>query len=153
MLISSDSGEFVYCSIKWNISRELSIFTLPAHRVEANLKLIKLLEDYFLFTHWVNKITEINQGNKTECLAGFDCGRYHLASEACELFHTFSCTNHCDFHVPVSKMVWSYGLSRIWSWQASVSMWNFPSVLQGKVKLDYIYFDWVSIYFRTFGAF
>lgn len=97
---SSDSGEFVYCLIKWNISRELSIFTLPVHRVEANLKLIKLLGDYFLFTHRVHKITELKQGNKTGRLAGFDCGGCDLpASEACELFHTFSCANNCGFHV------------------------------------------------------
>ena len=30
-------------------------------------------------------------------------------------------------------------MSRIGSQQASVSVWNFPSVLEGKVKLDYIY--------------
>lgn len=34
-----------------------------------------------------------------------------------------------------------------------MSMRNFPSVLEGKVKLDSIYFDWISIYFRTFVAF
>lgn len=33
-----------------------------------------------------------------------------------------------------------------------MSMWNFPSVIEGKVKLDFIYFDWISIYFRTFGG-
>lgn len=33
-----------------------------------------------------------------------------------------------------------------------MSMWNFPSVIEGKVKLDFIYFDWISIYFRTSGG-
>lgn len=68
-------------------------FTLPAHRVDANLKLIKLIDDDFLFTEQVSKITGIKQGNKMVCLAQLDCGRCDLllAEEACAFPHIFLC--------------------------------------------------------------
>lgn len=135
--VSTDSGGFVYYLIKWNISRQLSILTLPAHRVDINLKLIKLLNDYFLFTHRVNQIMEIKQGKKMGCLAGYDLARCALllAEEAYELYHIFSCANPCGFHFLLLTKSVAMVCTGIGSQQASVSMWN-PSVLEGKVKSD-----------------
>lgn len=77
-------------------------------------------------------------------------------------FSTFSHANHCDFLHPVSKTGWSYGLSRVWSQQASVSVeLSLCSWRKSEVRLYLFWLDFIlelsghfNIYiWKAFGSF